>query len=470
MTEVEVNILDPSSKDKLEAMSREEVMNISLDSSARNKRHITMSSAEENLSDSQDAEITSGTNNHSKNRSSKKSKREEGNSMQSLNKGKISSNSIKSKVADKVSDPGSSNEESTVFYDRFNKGSYSVFARKMGDRATAKSIPVVETSGLLSKANVKFQTVVHHSWNTWMVYFSMFQEANNAVRNQLTKKMGLSLYVPRYRVQRKGVIRGIPLDITLEELNKAIKYENPSISIDNLFRLKRKDRVTKKWIDSSSVCVTFKGYQGLLGHGRLAFQVTVYVPPLRRCFRCGRFGHTSKGCSKKKDIYLNYGNVHVLSKENPCSVKSRCINCQEAHHTLSSECQTYKLNLSINKAMALDNISYVEARRVAFNLQKAPASREVSLQKDLRNFPRLPGTGMMRECSGRLGPSFVEVLRKHSQPMEDSGILEDFLAKLSAAPDKGTLWMRLIKTVDLHTKNCGSKDKPYNSVISALND
>ncbi|CAL1672215.1 unnamed protein product [Lasius platythorax] len=38
--------------------------------------------------------------------------------------------------------------------------------------------------------------------------------------------------------------------------------------------------------------------------------------------------------------------------------------------------------------------------------------------------------------------------------MEDTGILEDFMAKLSTAPDKDTLWMRLSKTVDLHIKNC----------------
>lgn len=83
----------------------------------------------------------------------------------------------------------------------------------------------------------------------WMVYFNTSQETNSAVRNHLAKKIGISLYIPRYRVQRKGVIRGIPLDIPLDELYDVIKYENPSTSVDNLFRLKRKDETTNKLVD-----------------------------------------------------------------------------------------------------------------------------------------------------------------------------------------------------------------------------
>ncbi|EFN66901.1 hypothetical protein EAG_14151, partial [Camponotus floridanus] len=163
---------------------------------------------------------------------------------------------------------------------------------------------------------------------------------------------------------RKGAIRGIPLNIPLNELNEAIKYENPSISINNLFRLKRKDGTTRKWVDSQSIYITFKDQDlpKAVRVWKVSLPVTVYIPPLRRCFRYGRFGHTSKGCPKEEDICLSCGNAHSLTKDNLCSDKSKCINCQEAHHTLSRECQVFKLNLSINEAIVLDNISYVEAR------------------------------------------------------------------------------------------------------------
>lgn len=76
----------------------------------------------------------------------------------------------------------------------------------------------------------------------------------------------------------------------------------------------------------------------------------------------------------------------------------------------------------------------------------------------------------MQERNLSQSSSFVDALKNHLPLMEDTGILEDFMAKLSPAPDKDTLWMRLSKTVDLHIKNCEGLLKSSNSVLPAKYD
>lgn len=51
------------------------------------------------------------------------------------------------------------------WYDRFNKGLFIVFVRKLGDRNTTKSVSIIEASRLLSKINIKFKEIEYHAWN-----------------------------------------------------------------------------------------------------------------------------------------------------------------------------------------------------------------------------------------------------------------------------------------------------------------
>lgn len=131
--------------------------------------------------------------------------------------------------------------------------------RKLGDRNTTKSVSIIEASRLLSKTNIKFREIEYHVWNTWKISFDSFQEANSAIRSRFLSELSLTLYTPKYKVYRKGVIKDVPCDILLNEI-QSLEIDNPllritdiyiaSLRITNIFRLKRKDPVTKKWIDS----------------------------------------------------------------------------------------------------------------------------------------------------------------------------------------------------------------------------
>lgn len=53
-------------------------------------------------------------------------------------------------------DTGDDTTSMRYWYDRSNKAPFIVFVRKLGDRASSKSISVIEASRLLSKANIRF--------------------------------------------------------------------------------------------------------------------------------------------------------------------------------------------------------------------------------------------------------------------------------------------------------------------------
>lgn len=169
------------------------------------------------------------------------------------------------------------------------------------------------------------------------------------------------------------MIKGILNDIPLNKLQATLEKDNPLLRLNYIFGLKRRDSVTKKWIDSQSVCLEFKS-QDLPRNIKLwkvNLFVHPYVTPVRRCYKCGKLGHTSKGCEQEQNICFNCGLAHPISVDIPCKESPKCINCKEPHHTLSRGCPKFVFNAEINKRMALDNVSYMDARRTLLKQKKS---------------------------------------------------------------------------------------------------
>lgn len=237
--EINIELLSPS-------ISQDEIMEIILDKPSNLKRlHSTVSD-----------DSTSSQSNGQKKESGESSIRVD--AKKSKMKKKNPLKSVHGTIPNIVNDDVSNN---TVWYKKINKGPYIVFVRKLGDRSTTKAISTIEAERLLSKANINYTVIEFHSWNTWKISFTSYQDTNAAVKNKFLPELGLIIYIPKYRIYRKGVIKYIPVDIPLEEIQTNLKMENDMVHISNIFRLKRKDPLTKKWVDSQSVCVEFRNQE-----------------------------------------------------------------------------------------------------------------------------------------------------------------------------------------------------------------
>jgi len=64
---------------------------------------------------------------------------------------------------------------------------------------------------------------------------------NNALSNKLLEEAEIIVFIPRYKISRKVMIKEIPEDINMDEVKKIVKEENSNIVISNLYRLRRRN-------------------------------------------------------------------------------------------------------------------------------------------------------------------------------------------------------------------------------------
>lgn len=211
-------------------------------------------------------------------------------------------------------------------YDSFSKAPFFVIVRKVSASKEAKQMSVLEAAKILHKGNLKFLSIERYSFNTWKVTFTSKVEANVATNNKFLREMGLTAFIPKYKVSRTMVVRNIPMDFSLEEVKEAIEEEN-NIRILKIYRLKRREKTTGARTDSETIGMEIKGevIPESIKILRTVNKVFPYIPAVRMCYNCGLYGHTSKFC-KRTTKCLSCAEDHRGGKENPCLKEFKCVN------------------------------------------------------------------------------------------------------------------------------------------------
>ena len=92
---------------------------------------------------------------------------------------------------------------------------------------------------------------------------------------------------------------------------------------------------------------------------RLAFEVSLYVPKPRRCFRCQRYGHTENHCLHPR-ICPRCSDVGHTFEE--CKNKPSCYHCFGHHSTSSRDCPRFILEQLVLEYKVTNLVDFQQAR------------------------------------------------------------------------------------------------------------
>lgn len=94
-------------------------------------------------------------------------------------------------------------------YMTFSLPPFYVFLKAKNPRNNEeKKVSFINVARKLYKSNVHYQECIPQSNNCWKLSFESKSAANEVIRNPYLKSMGFEIFIPKYLLFRKGIIRG----------------------------------------------------------------------------------------------------------------------------------------------------------------------------------------------------------------------------------------------------------------------
>lgn len=202
--------------------------------------------------------------------------------------------------------------------------------------------------------------------------------ANAVLTNDTIKSTHqINAFIPNQFVRTIGIVRGVPLDMTIAEL--AESYSS-TVPIESLERLTYWDNINKIAKPGTSLKIVFRATY--LPHEIYIFhavkKVDFFIPRPVVCKNCMRFGHTAKMCKSKESVCNRCAETTHAFFDNTCDKQcehclgrcvEKCKHCTENnnHRTASKECPEMKKQTKIKEQMVVKRITYAEAKQLVEN-------------------------------------------------------------------------------------------------------
>ena len=157
----------------------------------------------------------------------------------------------------------------------------------------------------------------------------------------------------------RGVVKSRDLDgCTAEELVEELE------SVTHARRMMRRENGVLK--NTNSWVLTFSSPKppSKLRVAYLELEVRPYVPNPLRCFKCHRFGHGAKNCSKVDPVCARCGQGG--HEEAGCKATPRCLNCRGDHSASSRDCPKWQEEKTILEYRARHGGTFKQVRDCLF--------------------------------------------------------------------------------------------------------
>lgn len=216
------------------------------------------------------------------------------------------------------------------------------------------------------------------------ITFDLSNNANVFLQNKkFLEELGLKATIPASDTEVTGVLTSVPTDLSNKRIFSLIGSSRNVIQVRRFMRRVREgDSVSYQ--PTQTVAVTFGSTElpqyVVLDSWR--HEVSVYVPPVKQCLRCMRFGHIAKFCRNAEVCSICTGN-HNYKKCTEDKDNAKCFNCGGKHIAISNLCSIKKQKIEETKIKAR-SVQYSDL----FNDKIFPQLHNRNIETHLQNLTK----------------------------------------------------------------------------------
>ena len=180
-------------------------------------------------------------------------------------------------------------------------------------------------------------------------------------------------------VQKAGVIRDIPKSFAKDDVKEGITDEQVLNRIVSIFVIKKRVLVegSNTLESTGSVKIVFNSVlPEKIKINNVYRKVSKFIPLVKRCFRCQRYGHINSNCLSLPRCVV-CGQNHESSFS--CTNKINCANCKGNHTASDLSYPCFKFQKEVNLVKTFSNINFIEAKEIVLQrrLEKYKDDNEI---------------------------------------------------------------------------------------------
>lgn len=185
--------------------------------------------------------------------------------------------------------------------------------------------------------------------------------ANAALQNKkFLNSYELVASIPASASEVTGVITHVPIELSNEQIYSTLTTTKNIVSIRRFMRRTKTDNGQIKLEPTKTVSITFSCpvLPESVDLNSWRFELRPYIPPVKQCLKCLRYGHIAKFCKNAERCSI-CGESHNFKNCPKPTEEATCCHCNGNHIAISSLCPVKKEKIRLNREK-VQNKSYSE--------------------------------------------------------------------------------------------------------------